>query len=171
MPKKPTGRKVGRPSSYSTEMVDAICAKVAAGQALLHVCEEEGFPSPPTVFRWLNEREEFRNKYARAREIQIERMALDALAIADDPNEDAQSRRVRVDTRKWILSKWAPKKYGDKLEVEQTGEQLIRVRIGGERPTEFINVKSRRVAELANVIETDSTEESEKPLSYESGPS
>jgi hypothetical protein len=158
-------KKIGRPSSYSTEMADAICKKVSQGQALLHVCEEDGFPSPSTVFRWLNEREEFRNKYARAREIQIERMALDALRIADDPNEDPQSRRVRVDTRKWILSKWAPKKYGDKLEVEQTGEQTIRIRIGGERPTEFINVRTSPVPALENVIETEATVESKKPLS------
>jgi hypothetical protein len=158
-------RKVGRPSKYSEELIDAICRKVSEGQALLHVCEEEGFPTQTTVFRWLNEKEEFREKYARAREIQIERMALDALRIADDPNEDPQSRRVRVDTRKWILSKWAPKRYGDKLEVEQTGEQTIRIRIGGDRPTEFINVKSRPVLALENAIETDATEETEKPVS------
>ena len=79
-------RKVGRPSKYSEELIDAICRKVSEGQALLHVCEEEGFPTQTTVFRWLNEKEEFREKYARAREIQIERMALDALRIADDPN-------------------------------------------------------------------------------------
>ena len=154
-------KKIGRPSLYSTELVDAICKKVSEGQALLHVCEEEGFPNQTTVFRWLNEKEEFRNKYARAREVQIERMALDALRIADDPNEDPQSRRVRVDTRKWILSKWAPKKYGDKLEVEQTGEQTIRIRIGGDRPTDFIDVKAVPVPALQNLIETDATQETE----------
>ena len=165
MPKKSTGNKVGRPSSYSTELIDAICQKVSQGQALLHVCEEKGFPTQTTVFRWLNEKEEFRKKYARAREIQIERMALDALRIADDPNEDPQSRRVRVDTRKWILSKWAPKKYGDKLEVEQTGEQTIRIRIGGDRPTEYINVNTHRANAIENVIETEATVETEKHLS------
>lgn len=158
-------KKIGRPSIYSTQLADAICAKVAGGQALLHVCEEDGFPAQATVFRWLNDKEEFREKYARAREIQIERMALDALAIADDPNEDPQSRRVRVDTRKWILSKWAPKRYGDKLEVEQTGEQTIRIRIGGDRPTEFINVNTHRANAIENVIETEATVESERPLS------
>ena len=158
-------RKVGRPSKYSEELIDEICRKVSEGQALLHVCEEDGFPAQPTVFRWLNEKEEFRKKYARAREIQIERMALDALRIADDPNEDPQSRRVRVDTRKWILSKWAPKKYGEKLEVEQHGEQLIQIRIGGDRPTDFINVDCRPVPAIENAIETEATVESETPLS------
>lgn len=158
-------RKPGRPSKYSEELVDAICKRVSEGQALLHVCEEEGFPNQTTVFRWLNEKEEFRHKYARAREIQIERMALDALRIADDPNEDPQSRRVRVDTRKWILSKWAPKKYGDKLEVEQSGQQTLEIRIGGDRPTDWITVKPRPTLALDDVIETEATVESEKHLS------
>lgn len=92
-------------------------------------------------------------------------MAEEILSISDDPNEDPQSRRVRVDARKWLMSKWAPKKYGDKLEVEQTGEQTIRIRIGGDRPTEFINVKPRPVLALENVIETDATVETEKPVS------
>lgn len=158
-------KKTGRPTIYSEALIDAICKRVSEGQALLHVCEEEGFPAQATVFRWLNEKETFREKYARAREIQIERMALDALRIADDPNEDANSRRVRVDTRKWILAKWAPKKYGDRIEVDQKTEQTIRVRIGGDQPTQFINVKSKRVLPLEDVIETDATVESETPLS------
>lgn len=92
-------------------------------------------------------------------------MAEEILSISDDPNEDPQSRRVRVDARKWLMSKWAPKKYGDKLEVEQTGEQLIQIRIGGDRPTDFINVDCRPVPAIQNVIETGATVESETPLS------
>jgi hypothetical protein len=158
-------KKIGRPSSYSEEMADKICERLANGEPLIHICDEEGFPSAVTVFRWLGKHEEFRNKYARARESGIDRLALETLRIADNQDEDPQSRRVRVDTRKWLLSKWAPKKYGDKLEVEQTGEQTIRIRIGGERPTEFINVRTSPVPALENVIETEATVESEKPLS------
>ena len=32
-----------------------------------------------------------------------------------------QRNRLRVDARKWLLSKLAPKKYGDKLTQEHTG--------------------------------------------------
>jgi hypothetical protein len=32
-------------------------------------------------------------------------------------NAMVQKQRLRVDTRKWLLSKLAPKKYGDKLEL------------------------------------------------------
>ena len=40
----------------------------------------------------------------------------------------AARSRLRVDTRKWALSKLAPKKYGDKV---------TSVLEGGERPVEF----------------------------------
>jgi hypothetical protein len=59
-------------------------------------------------------------------------MAEDILAIADDSasdvivgengremvnNEAIARSRLRVDARKWLASKMAPKKYGDKLAV------------------------------------------------------
>jgi hypothetical protein len=54
-------------------------------------------------------------------------MASDTLAIADAPvgstehgttdSGAVQKQRLQVDTRKWLLSKLAPKKYGDKLEL------------------------------------------------------
>ena len=36
--------------------------------------------------------------------------------------ENIQRSRLRVDTRKWIMSKLAPKKYGDKVTQELTGK-------------------------------------------------
>jgi hypothetical protein len=47
-------------------------------------------------------------------------------------SNDAQIGRLRVDALKWVASKLAPKRYGDKVEVEQTGTQKIRVIMGGD---------------------------------------
>ena len=47
-------------------------------------------------------------------------------------SHDAQIGRLRVDALKWVASKLAPKRYGDKVEVEQTGTQKIRVIMGGD---------------------------------------
>jgi hypothetical protein len=63
-----------------------------------------------------------------------EDMADDVLDIADNGTNDyvdtengpsldkdhIQRSRLRVDTRKWMLSKVLPKIYGDKVEIEQT---------------------------------------------------
>jgi hypothetical protein len=86
--------------------------------------------------RWLNKHAEFRDQYARAREMQAEHFADEILEIADDGSNDwierenaagrvvaaidhehIQRSRLRVDARRWLMGKMAPKKYGDKVEV------------------------------------------------------
>jgi len=44
-------------------------------------------------------------------------MAEDIVEISDDKTDDPQSRRVRVDARKWLLSKMRPEKYSDRLAI------------------------------------------------------
>src|SRR5215203_630890 len=72
---------------------------------------------------------DFNEQYARARSAQAEAMFEDMLAIADDGSQDrvmvdgklrvdneiAARSRLRVDTRRWALSKLAPVKYGEKV--------------------------------------------------------
>ena len=94
-------------------------------------------PDKSTVLRWLadDSRREFRDHYARAREVQADTLAEETVEIADDSSRDfktvirdgvevqvfdhehVQRSRLRVDARKWFASKLAPKKYGDKLEL------------------------------------------------------
>ena len=124
-------KKTGRPSSYTEAAAEKICAELEKGDALHEICKRPGFPEERTVCRWLEANEAFRQRYARARAKGLDTIAWDAMRIADDPNDDPQSRRVRLDARKWLLSKLAPKKYGEKIEVEQTGEQRVRICIGG----------------------------------------
>lgn len=111
--------KSGRPSSYTIEIGDDICDRLANGESLRAICADDGMPGRSTVFRWLGDNESFRDQYARAREDQAETMADDIVAIADgDAAEDtpvATARdRLRVDARKWVASKLKPKKYGDR---------------------------------------------------------
>lgn len=95
-------------------------------------------PGMTTVLRWLadEEKPEFRLQYAYAREAQADLLAEEILEIADDGSndtyEDADGNqrtdqdviarsRLRVDARKWLASKMAPKRYGDKIEATHTG--------------------------------------------------
>ena len=66
---------------------------------------------------WASEDTPFATKYARARELGYQKMADDLVDIADEPG-DPNRNRLRVDTRKWLLSKALPKIYGDRLEVD-----------------------------------------------------
>ena len=91
-------------------------------------------PAKSSVMRWLGEKPECRDQYARARELLTEHWADEILEIADDgatdlvektgrngstymavDQEHIQRSRLRVDARKWLMSKLQPKKYGDRV--------------------------------------------------------
>ena len=116
---------------YSEEMATRICEELSAGHSLRKICAKEGMPDKATVFRWLAANEAFRDQYARAREFQADAMLEEIIEISDDGSNDTYldeegntrteqdviaRSRLRVDARKWAMSKMAPKKYGDKIE-------------------------------------------------------
>jgi hypothetical protein len=86
--------------------------------------------------RWLAQHAEFRDQYAGAREAQADYYAEEILEIADDGSNDWMERngkvvedheainrsRLRVDTRKWLIARMAPKKYGDRVVAEHVGK-------------------------------------------------
>lgn len=140
--------QIGRKSSFTQEIADAICSRIADGQSLRTICADEGMPDKATVMRWLEKEDAqpFRDQYARARDAQADHYAEEIIDIADeevtmvkrskhnggedddgleqevvfDPTAVARNR-LRVDARKWYASKLAPKKYGDKVQTELTG--------------------------------------------------
>lgn len=127
----------GRPSIYTEEIADEICRRLAEGESLRSVCRDDGMPAESTVRAWvLDDKEGFSAQYVRARDLYLDTMADEILEISDDGSNDymatehgekldgehIQRSRLRVDTRKWYLSKLAPKRYGDKLAMEHTGE-------------------------------------------------
>jgi hypothetical protein len=108
---------MGRPSTFTQEIADEICARVMESDyGLEEICEADDLPSARTVFRWLAAHESFRQQYARAKEaqghVQADRGLKDALTATD-----ASLGRLKFDARKWAASKLAPKQYGDKLAV------------------------------------------------------
>ena len=109
----------GRPSVYTPELAARICARLADGESLRAICEDGDMPNRSTVHLWvIEDREGFSNQYAKARHAQALRWAEEITDIADNENkEDTQRARLRVDTRKWLLSKVLPKVYGDKVMV------------------------------------------------------
>lgn len=123
-PKKPTGRPVNPNKDQIIQ--DVLHCMAVLGMSAFRSCKAAGIPHS-TFLRWVDEDATLADKYARAREDLIEHIAAETLAIADQPvgstdnggtdSGAVQDKRLRVDTRKWLLSKLAPKKYGDKLEL------------------------------------------------------
>ena len=142
---------IGRPSSFTDEKADTICDRLASGESLVAICASDEMPSTVTVFRWLAANESFRCKYARAREAQADVLFDEILDIADEKSRDTikgksgedipdnewiSRSRLRIDARKWMAGKLRPKVYGDKLELEHSGDVGLRPIVMGERPAE-----------------------------------
>jgi hypothetical protein len=121
---------MGRPSSFTQEIADEICARIAKGESLRSICSDEDgewMPGLTTVRRWLSGSDdwnaEFRLQYAHAREDQGDFKFDQAWDLAASATaEDIQVKRLQVDTVKWQAAKLAPKKYGDKVTQEHVGE-------------------------------------------------
>jgi hypothetical protein len=133
----------GRPTIYTEEIGDIICARLADGESLNAICKDDEMPAESTVRSWAIVPEHpISAKYDRARELGYMKMADDLLEISDDGTNDWMVRagqdaegtaysingehvsrsKLRVDTRKWLLSKALPKIYGDKIVNEHTGK-------------------------------------------------
>lgn len=111
----------GRPSEFTPETANAICERLIDGESLRRICRDDDMPSASTVCRWLSQNEAFREQYAHARDAQADTLADAILDIADgsevaEPDAVQVARdRLRVDSRKWLAAKMAPKRYGDKV--------------------------------------------------------
>lgn len=113
------GRNITKP--FTQELADEICERLAKGESLRSICRDEHVPSLTTVLRWVEEKPEFSEQYARAREAQADTLADEIISIADDDAEDVNRSRLRVDARKWVASKLKPKRYGDKIDHNHGG--------------------------------------------------
>lgn len=132
-------KKMGPPTLYTDELAEAICDQIELGLSLRSVAALPGMPNRATIQRWLNdpERADFKAMYDFAREARADRYADEIISIADDGSNDTYTdedgnqkidydviarSRLRVDARKWYAGKLAPRKYGDKVTTEHTGE-------------------------------------------------
>ena len=118
------GQNRGRPNTQLElyeKFGSKICLELENGRSLSNILKDEGMPSPSTVFRWLeNDIGNFREEYARAREGQAAFYAEQIIAIADEVGEDSQAiakAKLRIDARKWVAARMAPKHWGNKSEV------------------------------------------------------
>lgn len=114
------------PKVFEAGIREDILAEISKGKSLVKVCQMDGMPNPKTVYEWLKSDEDFSNNYARAKDERAEFHFEECLEIADNASvDDVQNARLRIDTRKWMLGKMAPKKYGDKIDVGVSGNLTI----------------------------------------------
>lgn len=129
-------RKRGGQLTYTEEVAERVLKLMASGLGLATIHREHGGPPPQTVRDWATDDVAgFGGRYARALLLRMHHMGDEIVELADDETLDPNSRRVRVDARKWVMSKLAPATYGDKLQHEHSGTvTLSALLLGAEEP-------------------------------------
>jgi hypothetical protein len=120
-------KQLGRPEiPFDQDTAKHICDMIESGMTLNAICQLQDIPSIPTVYKWLDNQPDFFQDYARARSKQADTFA-DMVMTEAFNSHDAQIGRLRIDALKWTASKLAPKKYGDKIEVESNSQQNFKI--------------------------------------------
>ncbi|MFZ3358030.1 MAG: hypothetical protein WA177_04645 [Xanthobacteraceae bacterium] len=99
-----------RPSfDYSDKIATTICIRLINGESLRAICADPAMPAKVTVCRWLARNAEFRDQYAFARALQMERFGDEMLEIARHCSDLPHARR-RIGALKLVAGRLSPKK-------------------------------------------------------------
>lgn len=131
---------MGRPSDFRQELADEICFRMAEGEVLSQICRDEHMPPRTTVIGWTRTHPDFLAQYLEARERMLDRWSEEIIEISEDgtndwmeregaagrsrvivDNECVQRSKLRVESRRWLLSKFRPETYGDSQRIDLKG--------------------------------------------------
>lgn len=138
----------GRPTTYTQELADDVCERLAMGESMRSVSRDDAMPAMSTLFKWIREDAEFSEQYTKAKEESADALAEDMVDIADNQvsqplivdgkpvevdgkvvmvmdNVAVNHAKLRIDTRKWAASKLKPKKYGDQTTTIHKGSMAL----------------------------------------------
>lgn len=120
---------------WPTERLDDVLEQIATGRTIRQAFKAAGISVDQigSLYRLLLTDKVLRKLYDEARELQAESYSDDIIDIADarDFDRDAEGKinhevinrdRLRVDARKWLSGKWAPKRFGDTKHHLHEGE-------------------------------------------------
>lgn len=128
--------------AYTDEQVniifESIISMIKEGRSVRSILKDKGMPVRDTLDKWLESDSNKVDQYTRALEeradLKFESIEHDYL---EEPQRDPESgridsawvalQRLKIDAKKWELSKLMPKKYGDKLELDNKVSGSINV--------------------------------------------
>jgi hypothetical protein len=151
-PKKPNGR----PTIFTEILAAKICQRIADGESIRAICSDSDMPSTTAIFRWIanGKYDGFRQLYESSMQIRLETLGDGLIELADAPIERnaagaidsaaVQMRRLQIETRRWILSKLLPRKYGDRMGLDHQGEGFNLTVVTGV-PESFASLEQKRL--------------------------
>ena len=150
---------------FDDDVIAELLARTEKGEPLTRICDDKRMPSRKTVYNWIEEGAEFATHFRAARARGVHALAEECLAIADEKAKDPveiADKRVRIDTRLRLAGKWLPAVYGEKIDVNHTGEVVQRHDLSGYSADE-LDALERLVAKGADASGDPGGEGSARP--------
>ncbi len=109
--------------------VEWVCDRLIGGESVRAIARELD-ASATAVLKWLDRDSGRMRQYQLARQAQADALVDEIIDLADEPvpigldgrmdSAAVNDKRLRIDTRKWIASKFRPSLYGDRVAVDTT---------------------------------------------------
>jgi len=116
-------RPLATDSQYTEWTWEHILERISCGETLASICRDENMPDEGRFRRWVFADPQRKQRYYDARLIGADKIEDSMLAIADaedDPMEDVQRSKLRIDSRKWLLGVWNRKRYAETKQIDVT---------------------------------------------------
>jgi len=138
---------------FDPAKAEQICELISSGETVSATARKLKI-GRRTIHDWRENAPEFAAQFARAKDDGYDAIADEVLRIADEVpaiGDEVQRARLRTDARIKLLAKWDPKRYGDKLQVDQ--DTTLRVVV--EDPTRVVRqVSAPTVLQVATSVAT-----------------
>lgn len=128
-------RPAGRPRTHDRQAImNVICRRISDGELVQDVARSLSL-HPQQITDWVEQERQsgdengFHVAYARARQLQADAVAAQAVAAAVDTTREPNDRRVRFDGLRWLAGRLNPAKWGDKYVVEPAAPVTITVQV------------------------------------------
>ena len=120
---------VGMSQEQRTAVMELTLEGMVSGKTLQDVVQGLGY-DPSIIRRWLADDGEWALQYRKARLLQGQAMAEEAVRVARETSRSSNTEdKLLIETLKWAASKANPQEYGEKQTVEHQGAQTLSVKI------------------------------------------
>lgn len=150
---------------FADDQLEELIERTAKGEQLVKLCSDPRMPSRSSVYSWIESDPTFAGRFRAARARGVHALAEECLDIADEQATDAvqvANKRVRIDTRLRLAGKWLASEYGDKIDVNHSGEVVNRHDLSGYSADE-LDALEKLVAKGADASGDTSGEGTPRP--------
>lgn len=155
---------MGRPTKYTPQIVKEICDSLCEGIPLEEICRRDHMPGSSTIHSWVRGDEESVPSYvkdaiAHAREIGYDTIANGTRSIArglEGSTGDVSRDKLIIETELKLLSKWMPKKYGERIQADISGE--VNISLSGRLEAATKAIQGRVIDGVSRAVDGDVVE-------------